>query len=104
MNYQLELSENTEVLHDPKECYIRDARIEAVRYALEHGEVASDVLTTQRPAKVHPNASGSIFRGSGLFRAVRPKKSVCASRRGGFIWVWELVDREKATEFLSKVK
>lgn len=100
MTAQIELSIETECSHDVREMYLDRARREAVQYALENGRVSSDVLTTVRPSNVHPNASGSIFRDSGLFRTVGFKKSQSATRKGGAIWVWELVDREKAVEFL----
>lgn|SRR5512135_139431 len=99
---QIELMPEEVCRHeDEKEKYIRSARTEAILYAISHGTVSSDVLQTPRPRNVHPNASGAIFKMPSIFRAVRPKKSRSALRNGGFIWIWELADLQKALEYLN---
>lgn len=61
------------------------ARAFAVRYAMKHGEVTSDIVQRHcpRPKSIHPNVTGSLFRGSGLVHTGRYVLSsrVAAHRR-----------------------
>jgi hypothetical protein len=61
------------------------ARAFAIRYARKHGEVTSDIVQKYwpRPSNIHPNVTGSLFRGSGLVHTGRYvlSKRVAAHRR-----------------------
>jgi len=84
--------------------YLTEARRQAVRIALEEGQVSADKIQKvyPRPGFVNKNVCGGIFKNKGLFRWVGVKKSESLKRNGGMISIWELVSRESGLEFLKE--
>jgi len=75
----------------PNDRWVTQARSVAEMLAVRNGEVTIDEVLKHcpRPADVHPNACGSIFRGK-KWRQVGVKQSEQVSRHAGIIRIWAL--------------